>query len=114
MDDVDHEEHDCLGQLNLVTIETVREDHQVEQDEDCLTSDDPPVNQSSSGNNQVEYAYTKNPIRPTDPHMSSSLTLDDQRVESCLLDHSRNTNIRNPKENRVHDNKGLSCRISHG
>ena len=64
MDDVDHEEHDCLGQLNLVTIETVREDHQVEQDEDRLTSDDPPVNQSSSGNNQVEYAYTKNPIRP--------------------------------------------------
>ena len=63
MDDVDHEEHDCLGQLNLVTIETVWEDHQVEQDEDRLTSDDPPVNQSSSGNNQVEYAYTKNPIR---------------------------------------------------
>ena len=58
VDDVDDEEQKGMLKLYLVSIETVGEDDQIEQNENGLTSDDPPVNQSSRGDNQVEDAYT--------------------------------------------------------
>ena len=64
MDDVENEENECFVEFDAIAKEKDGDGDKVDQNEYSLTSDDPPVNQSSSGNNQVEYAYTKNSIRP--------------------------------------------------
>ena len=57
VNDIEDDEDEGLEELDLVSHQEIRNNCQVDKDEDGFTSDDPPINQSSSINNQVEHTY---------------------------------------------------------
>ena len=93
--DIEDNKDKSLPEFDPVSEEEDRDDDQVEQDEDGLTSDNPPIDKSLCWYDQIED------------------TLHNEGIEGCLLHDSRDTDIRDAEEDRIHNDKGLGCRVSH-
>lgn len=95
VDDVEYEQDQGLEELHFVAHQKDCDHDQVQQDKDRFTSYDPPVDEGFRRDNQVEH------------------TLDNERVESGLLDDCGDSNVGDTEENGVHNDKGLGSRVGH-
>ena len=57
MNDIEEDKDKGLEELDLVSNKEIRNNRQVDEDEDGFTCDNPPVNQCSSIHNQIEHTY---------------------------------------------------------
>ena len=57
MNDIEYDKDEGLEELHLVSHQEISNNCQVDEDEDGFTCDDPPIDQSSSIDNQVEHTY---------------------------------------------------------
>ena len=57
MNDVEEDKDEGLEELDLVTDQEIRNNRQVDEDEDGFTCDNPPINQCASIHNQIEHTY---------------------------------------------------------
>ena len=87
MNHVDQEQKEGFHGRYLVAVEESRHNCEVNQEEECFTSDNPPVNECTKWHDKVEKS------------------LRDQLVEGSLLHHSRDSDVRNTEEDRVHNDK---------
>jgi len=83
-------------QLYLIAVEKTRHNSEVEKEKDGFSTNNPPINERSLLNNQVEHALV------------------DQSIECRLLHNCTNADITHAEEDRVHDNEGLREWVTHG
>ena len=95
MHDVKNNEDESFEKFNFISKQEDWDHNQVEQDENGFTCYDPPVDKGLCRNDQIEH------------------TLYNEGIESGLLHDSGNTDIRYSKEDRIHNDKGLSRWIRH-
>lgn len=91
VDKVEDYQDNGVVDCDIIPREENGDSNQIDNNEYGVSSDNPPINASVFSCYQVK------------------TTLNNQRIEGCLLTNSRNPNIRNPKKDRINDDKAFCC-----
>lgn len=96
MQDVQYHQNQRISDRYIVWGQLNGDNNKVDNEEYCVTGDNPPVYAGSLVRQEIETA------------------LDNQLWKSCLLHNRWDTDIGNTEEDRIHDNKALSGGVGEG